>query len=106
MFSEAGMPRLLQRGRDPRERGLYILAGIERADPHVAFAAFAEARAGRADDLRLVQQQIEKLPRVAPGVHPDIGRVVATDAFEAELRHGVAHELRVLQIEINERSRL
>src|SRR5258706_15585173 len=90
-----GGRNFFQRRRDPREGGLDVFARVERADPHVAFAAFAETGAGRADDLRLVEQQIEKLPGVAAGIDPDVRRVVAADAFEPELGHRLADELRV-----------
>ena len=69
-------------------------------------SALPEAGAGRTDDLRLVQQQVEELPRVAAGVDPDVGRVVAADARQAELRHRLADELRVAEVEIGERARL
>ena len=66
----------------------------------MAFAALAEAGAGRADDLGLVEQEIEKFPRVAAGVDPDVGGVFAADAGEAELHHCGADEGGVGEIEV------
>ena len=67
----------------------------------MAFAALAEAGAGRADDLGPVQQHVEEFPRVAAGVDPDVRRVVAADALQAEAGDGLADELRIAEVEID-----
>ena len=66
----------------------------------MAFAAFAEAGSGGADDLGFVEQLVEKLPGIGAGIDPDVGRVVPADAGETELGHGVADEGGVAQIEV------
>lgn len=47
---------LFQRLRNPLECGDDVFAGIESADANMAFATFAETRAGRAHDLGFVEQ--------------------------------------------------
>ncbi|MEN9631717.1 MAG: hypothetical protein RL077_121 [Verrucomicrobiota bacterium] len=53
---------LLEGGGDPNEGGLDVFAGIKCADPHVPFAALAEAGAWGADDLSFVEQRVKKCP--------------------------------------------
>ena len=64
----------------------------------MTFAALAEAGAGGADDLGLVEELVEELPRVGAGVDPDVGGVVAADAAETELGHGLADEGGVAEV--------
>ena len=52
---------LLQGRGDSRERRLDVFTRVEGADADMAFAAFSEAGAGRADDLGFVQQCVEEL---------------------------------------------
>ncbi len=82
--AEVTRPPLPQGGGDPLQRGRHVLAAVEGADAHVPLAAAAEAGPRRAHDLGPVEQQVEELPGVAPGVDPDVRRVVAADAGEAE----------------------
>src|SRR5690606_6692745 len=84
-----------EHGGDAGEGGLDVGAGVEGADAHVAFAAGAEAGAGGADDLGLVEELVEEGPGIGAGVDPDVGGVVAADAAVAEAGHGVADEFRV-----------
>jgi hypothetical protein len=55
----AGLP---ERRGDPLERLLDVLAAVEGADPDVALAALAEPDAGRADDLGLLEEEVEERP--------------------------------------------
>src|SRR5438445_13463182 len=54
-----------------------VLARVEGADAEVSFAADAEPAAGRDDDVRFVQQQIECFPtgHLAGGFGPGVGSV-------------------------------
>ena len=68
----------------------------------MAFATFAEAGPRGADDLGFIEEKVEKLPRVAAGINPNIRRIIATDAGHPELLHGFADEFGVAEIKISQ----
>ena len=51
--------------------------------------ALAESGAGGADDLGFVEQLVEERPGIGAGIDPEVRRVIAADAREAEFVDGL-----------------
>src|SRR5688572_20148923 len=86
---------------DSADRFLDVRARVEARQPEVALAARTKARARSADDLRLIEQAIEELPRRRATLRPqpDVRRVHAAEHGEAGSRQTLAEEARILHVE-------
>src|SRR3954471_20347039 len=97
------MPAIVSAKRlaDAADRFVDVRARVERRQPEVALACRAKPRTGRADDLRLLEQAVEELPRRQPArrAEPDVGRVDATEDRETRRGQAFAQQARVLHVE-------
>ena len=59
---------------NPLRRLFRALLVAERGEPEASLAHLAEARAGRADDVRLFEEQVEEFPalHIVRALEPDI----------------------------------
>src|SRR5690606_32486813 len=79
-------------------------AAVECAEADVAFARGAEAAAGGADDVGVVEQAIEEFParEIVWCLDPDVWRVHAAIDLQAQLRERFADDAGVIKIEADE----